>query len=480
MLKNLLNSKIFLSRIFIFLTINTIIVAFQIFIVSFFYSQMNSEIPLWYTKNWGLEVLAPKEDILVIPFISVLLSITSIFVIQISKKLLQFKFENMFFTFTTIGNLVLTYSLVNIVKKTTYSNLFFLDFIGTELLNSFFISLVLSFALTPLMLGIFRKYGLITDPKKHQHPGMILKQPSVRGGGVVFAISFTISSLLLTKPVFINFAIIGATLLASIIGILDDISNTSSNKSTKIFGNPIFRLLVLLPIPALILVFSGVRIEEIGIPFSENILNLNQYFWLPYIFSIIWILWIANLLSWSNGVDGQYGGIVGVAGIVIGVLALRFINITDKELDVAKMALICSGAALGLIPFTWHPSKIMWGFGATSAGICLAALSILSLSKISISILVLLVPFMDGLITIIRRIINKQNPFKGDRGHLHHLLLNRGWSIGQIAVFYWLSTMILGLIAIYSSEKDLPLLILTLGGIVSFFIITLNLKLDKK
>jgi len=280
--------------------------------------------------------------------------------------------------------------------------------------------------------------------------------------------------------VFINFAIIGATLLASIIGILDDISNTSSNKSTKIFGNPIFRLLVLLPIPALILVFSGVRIEEIGIPFSENILNLNQYFWLPYIFSIIWILWIANLLSWSNGVDGQYGGIVGVAGIVIGVLALRFVNITDKELDVAKMALICSGAALGLIPFTWHPSKIMWGFGATSAGICLAALSILSLSKISISILVLLVPFMDGLITIIRRIINKQNPFKGDRGHLHHLLLNRGWSIGQIAVFYWLSTMILGLIAIYSSEKDLPLLILTLGGIVSFFIITLNLKLDKK
>jgi len=480
MLKYLKSSKIFLSRIFIFLAINTLIIAFQVFIISFFYNQMNSEIPLWYTKNWSLEILAPKEDILVIPFISVLISITSVFIVQISKKLLQFKFENIFFTFTIVGNLVLTYSLVSIVKRTTYSNLFFLDFIGTELLNSFFISLILSFALTPLLLGVFRKYGLITDPKKHHHPGMILKQPSVRGGGLVFAISFTISSLLLTKPVFVNFAIIGATLLASIIGILDDISNTSNNKGTKIFGNPLFRLLVLLPIPAILIVFSGVKIEEIGIPFSENVFNLNQFYWLPYIFSIIWILWIANLLSWSNGVDGQYGGIVGVAGIVIAILALRFINITDKELDIAKMALICSGAALGLIPFTWHPSKIMWGFGATSAGICLAALSILSLSKISISILVLLVPFMDGLITIIRRIINKQNPFKGDRGHLHHLLLNRGWSISQIAVFYWLSTIFLGAIAIYSSEKDLPLLVLTLGGIVSFFIIILNLKLYKK
>jgi UDP-GlcNAc:undecaprenyl-phosphate GlcNAc-1-phosphate transferase len=225
---------------------------------------------------------------------------------------------------------------------------------------------------------------------------------------------------------------------------------------------------------------SGINITNIGNPFSSESFNLNQFFWLPYLFTIIWILWIANLLSWSNGVDGQYGGIVGVAGIVIAVLALRFINISDRELDTAKMALICSGAAIGLIPFTLHPSKIMWGFGATSAGVALAALSILSVSKISISILVLLVPFMDGLITIIRRIVNKQNPFKGDRGHLHHLLLNRGWSVSQIALFYWTTTAILGLIAIYSSEKDLPLLVLTLGGVISFGIIILNLKLDKR
>jgi len=86
---------------------------------------------------------------------------------------------------------------------------------------------------------------------------------------------------------------------------------------------------------------------------------------------------------------------------------------------------------------------------------------------------------MDGLITVARRLINKQNPLKGDRGHLHHLLLNRGWSVKQIAVFYWVSTAVLGLIGLYSSDKDLPLLILTCGGIVSFFIILLNLKPNK-
>jgi len=475
MLKKFLGSKNF-----IFLLINFLVIIFQIFLISFFFEQMNQQIPIWFTKNWGLDVLASKNNILVIPFVSTLIVIFSFLTLKISEKLLQFKFDSIVYFSTTFSNLILTFSLVNIIKRVTYSNLFFLDFVGTELLNSFFFSLVLSVSLTPILMGIFKKYGLITDPKKHQHPGMILKQPSVRGGGLIFSLSFSITSLLYTKPMSVNFAIITATLLAAIIGLLDDISNTSSNKNTKIFGNPIFRLLVLLPIPAIILSLSGITITNIGNPFSSDSFNLSQFYWLPYLFTVIWILWIANLLSWSNGVDGQYGGIVGVAGIVISVLALRFVNISDRELDTAKMALICSGAAIGLIPFTWHPSKIMWGFGATSAGIALAALSILSVSKISISILVLLVPFMDGLITIIRRILNKQNPFKGDRGHLHHLLLNRGWSVSQIALFYWITTAILGVIAIYSSEKDLPLLVLTLGGVISFGIIMLNLKLDKR
>jgi UDP-GlcNAc:undecaprenyl-phosphate GlcNAc-1-phosphate transferase len=84
---------------------------------------------------------------------------------------------------------------------------------------------------------------------------------------------------------------------------------------------------------------------------------------------------------------------------------------------------------------------------------------------------------MDGLITVIRRIINKQNPLKGDRSHLHHLLLQRGWGVKSVAGFYWVSTAILGMIGYFSSDKDLPLLVLTLGGLVGFFIALLNFKI---
>lgn len=480
-------NKLVGSNLFRFLLINISITLFQIFLVGFFYDQMLDKIPFWYTKNWGIEMLTNKVNIIWIPFISLLLTIFSGTLFKFSEKLHQYYLDKIIFNFSTLSNLALTFSLLNIIKKTTFTNLFFLDFVGSELLNSFFISLILSLFLTPVFINIYKKYGLITDPKKHHHPGMILKQPSARGGGLVFAISFALTSILFTKLSILNIGIIIAALLAALIGILDDISNTLPNKNLKFLGNPVFRLLVLLPIPVCILMLSGVVTYSINNPFGGsfdfNFLSIelfgNTLRPLPYIFTAVWVLWLINLLSWSNGVDGQYSGIVSIAGIIIAMLALRFSNISDFEINNSKMAIITAGAALGILPFTWNPSKIMWGFGATSAGIVLASLSILASTKISISILVLLVPFMDGLITVARRIINKQNPLKGDRSHLHHLLLQRGWGVKQIAVFYWITTAILGLIGLYSSDKDLPLLVLTLGGIISFIIILLNFRFSK-
>ena len=477
-------NKILKSKNSIFLFINSLIILFQIFLILFFYQEIHAQIPLWYTKNWGLEILTEKFYIFLIPIISIFITSVSYLILRASEKFYQYLFFEIVSYFITISNLLITYSLTNIIKKTTFSNLFFLDYTGSELLNSFFISLVVSIAITPYLIKIYEKYGLITDPKKHQHPGMLLKNPSARGGGFIFALSFSFTSLITTKLNNQVLVIIIAVILAALIGLLDDISNTSTSKKYKFLGNPIFRLLVLLPIPVLLLVFNGITINSITNPlggviyFNDFIFNFLDYSFAPivYIFTFIWILWLINLLSWSNGVDGQYSGIISIAGVTISLLALRFTPLTENELNISKLAIITSGAALGLVPYTWNPSKIMWGFGATSAGIVLAALSILASTKISISVLVLLVPFMDGVITVIRRVINKQNPLKGDRNHLHHLLLQRGWSIKQVALFYWVSTAILGTIGYLSSDKDLPLLVLTLGGLVGFVIVLMNFK----
>ena len=81
----------------------------------------------------------------------------------------------------------------------------------------------------------------------------------------------------------------------------------------------------------------------------------------------------------------------------------------------------------------------MPGYGGwTLAGYFLAVLAILSGAKVATAILVLAVPLIDAVYTVLRRLNQGQSPVWGDRGHLHHRLLDLGWGKRRIAVSYWL------------------------------------------
>lgn len=113
----------------------------------------------------------------------------------------------------------------------------------------------------------------------------------------------------------------------------------------------------------------------------------------------------------------------------------------------------------------------MPGYGGTTlAGFLLATLAILSGAKIATAILVMGLPLTDGLYTLLRRLVQGKSPFLGDRGHLHHRLLDQGWGKRRIAVFYWLVTLILGLIALNLNSQQkfyaVVLLFVALGGLL--------------
>jgi UDP-GlcNAc:undecaprenyl-phosphate GlcNAc-1-phosphate transferase len=97
----------------------------------------------------------------------------------------------------------------------------------------------------------------------------------------------------------------------------------------------------------------------------------------------------------------------------------------------------------------------MAGFGAGSlAGYFLAVLAILSGAKLATALLVLAIPTLDALFVIIRRLLSGKSPVWGDRGHLHHRLLDLGWSKRQIAGFYWISTALLGVISLQLNSQQ--------------------------
>jgi len=351
---------------------------------------------------------------------------------------------------------------------------FFKTFSARPFLIAFFFSLLITFLIIPLV----KKMGLVDNPSIRRHPANTHKGAIPRAGGLAIYLSLVISIFLLlplTKQIW--GIMIGATIIV-IVGLLDD----------KYDISPYVRFITNI-VAALVVVGSG-----IGVPFITNplggVIRLDIWrivfelggkhsilVWAD-LFALLWIVWCMNMVNWSKGVDGQMPGFVTIAAFIIGLLSFRFVSGGDlRQWIPAVLAFITAGAFCGFLPWNFYPQKIMPGYsGGALAGFLLAVLSILSVAKVGTAMLVLGIPMLDAIYTIIRRLSLRKSPFWGDRGHLHHRLLDIGWGRRRIALFYWLVSAILGLVALLVTSKIKLFIVLfiavTLGGTLlwlSFF-----------
>lgn len=479
-LKKGLHTNDFILRILLLLPP----IAVFVFLV-FQYRFVNSEVPLWQTLPWGSSMLASKRFLWLFPVAMLVLNSGSIVLWYLAKKT-YLKYLSEMLLMVGLGVSVALGFAVFRICVTSSTQLAPYFYVGSEALALFLLflfSFIVSFFAAPKFIARAYKANLITDPKRHNHPGMVLGHASARGAGFFFSLCLLVMGLLFTDR---NPQILGICLgafVAGFIGLLDDLQNTNPFSKFKFLENPFLRLVIFVPIPVFIMMYFGITAGYINNPFDGDfvlsdypikvgglVLNL-----LPYFFTLLWTMWVMNLISWSNGVDGQFSGVAGLACLIVGILAMRLVQTEPAQLQTAKVAFIASGLAFGLIPYTWHPSKIMWGFGAISVGFILSALSIEARTKIAVLIMVILIPFFDGAVTFIRRILQGKMPFRGDRGHLHHLLLKRGWSTQKVALFYWITAGFFGIIALLTSEKSNAFLFLSMSGIVVTFIVVVNI-----
>lgn len=339
------------------------------------------------------------------------------------------------------------------------------------------IAFLVCFLITPQVIKLANRFGLVDDPKKRFHPAHTHRGIIPRAGGLAVYLGL-ITGCLLFLP--INKILLGLLTGASIvvfIGLLDDKKDLS----------PYFRFLTNI-LAAAIVVGAGVGIPYLNNPFGGilhldtfrltfNFLGTHSLLVWADLFAIFWIVWCMNMINWSKGVDGQMPGFVAISAIILGFLSFRFSSHDLSQQTVTVLSFITAGAFLGFLPWNFYPQKIMPGYGGgTLAGLLLGVLSILSFGKLGTAVLVMGVPLIDAGYTLVRRMALLKSPFRGDRGHLHHKLLSLGWGRRRIALFYWLISAILGLIAINlgSQQKLLAfiLLLTILGGILlwlSFF-----------
>jgi UDP-GlcNAc:undecaprenyl-phosphate GlcNAc-1-phosphate transferase len=324
------------------------------------------------------------------------------------------------------------------------------------LLPPIILSALISFLSTPLVIKFAKKLGIIDYPKKNKHPKVIHTYPVPRGGGIpIFAALLITSLLFLPLDKHLKGILLGAAII-TLMGFLDD----------KYDLNPYLRL-ALGFLAASAPVAAGIGIAFIANPLGGiidlsqpqitfNLLGQSHTLWiLSAIFALIWITFFMNMLNMgAKGVDGQLPGVTAIAAAIIAALSLKF-SADITQWPIIILACIVLGANLGFLPWNFYPQKIMPGYGGGAlAGYLLAVLAILSTTKVGTLMVVLGVPLIDTGYTMIRRILSGKSPVWGDRGHLHHRLLDAGWGKRRVALFYWTITAMLGILALYLNRPS--------------------------
>jgi UDP-N-acetylmuramyl pentapeptide phosphotransferase/UDP-N-acetylglucosamine-1-phosphate transferase len=112
----------------------------------------------------------------------------------------------------------------------------------------------------------------------------------------------------------------------------------------------------------------------------------------------------------------------------------------------AVMGFSLAGSLAAFLIFNYHPAKIFMGdTGSMLIGLVNAVLVVkfISVAEIpeaivpvtaspAIGFTILLIPLLDTLRVFGIRIFHQRSPFVPDRNHIHHLMLDKGWSHNTI------------------------------------------------
>lgn len=224
-------------------------------------------------------------------------------------------------------------------------------------------------------------------------------------------------------------------------------------------GIPSMVKLVAQIVAAIIVIMCGIRIENFTLPFTDNKIFMNEIF--SFILTLGWIVGITNAINLIDGLDGLSSGVC-----LISCLSLLIIfSLNGSPIIAIVLITALAGAIVGFLPFNFSPAKTFIGdTGSNFMGFSLSIISILGVAKtytaivLIAPIIVLALPIFDTLFAIVRRIIKGKSikaVLKPDKGHLHHRLMQKGYTQKQAVLIMYGITAILGMFAIILLESGI-------------------------
>ncbi|MGZ4454259.1 MAG: glycosyltransferase family 4 protein [Nocardioides sp.] len=354
----------------------------------------------------------------------------------------------------------------------------------------FLVAGAVTFLLTVVAREVALRTGAVAkvrDRDVHAEPIPYMGGLAMLGGlGAAFLVARHMPFLAETQPFVVHDAgiVLAAGALICAVGVLDDIFELDA--LTKLGGQ-------ILAVG--VLIWFG--IQYTFITWSEGrVFSLDPA--QGALLTGLVVVATINAVNFVDGLDGLAAGVVGIGAVSFFLFSYELLRANDlpRAATPALLSAALAGACAGFLVHNWHPARLFMGdSGSMLIGLVLAA-SAVSLSgqfssadltsgadgakasllptllPVLLPVTILIVPFTDLVLAVVRRTRAGRSPFAPDKLHLHHRLLEIGHSQRRAVLIMWLWAALIGFGSVLASLYTGPLMWSAIGVMV---VITLSL-----
>jgi len=336
-----------------------------------------------------------------------------------------------------------------------------------------------TYLLTPAVRMLAVRVGAVTAVRARD----VHSVPTPRMGGVAMYGGIVVAFLLVSQTQFLagvfantrqTVGVLGGAGLVCALGVLDDIYDL--DWLTKMLGQVL---------AAGFMASQGVVLYQV--PVAGTTTGAT---WMLVVLTVVVMVVGMNAVNFVDGLDGLAAGVLAIGGtafLVYVYLLIKATNPADYSNFGALVIAALVGACLGFLPHNLAPAQIFMGdSGALMLGFmfCAAAIVItgnLNLGAVNekmslpafvpivLPIAVLVLPLLDMVLAVVRRVGRGRSPFHADRHHLHHRLLSLGHTERRaVAIMYvWTAVLAFSVAALVQWSTKTVLIGLGVGIVIA-------------
>ncbi len=315
-----------------------------------------------------------------------------------------------------------------------------------------FITVVVTMVLMPVWIRFLKSSHIGQQVRADGPQSHLVKQGTPTMGGVIMLVAVIVCTLLVGAPTPETFLLLGATVLAGALGLVDDASKVAHERSlgltpkAKLVGQ--FSIATVFALIAVNVIDVAPTVEipfiytfDLGIltttiPVGEGVVSIP---WLYLLFVNILLVGMCNAVNLTDGLDGLASGTVMIVMIVMAAIAYR-----QNLLEPAIFSATLAGACLGFLWFNSHPADIFMGdTGSLALGMALGCLAVVTKTEFVVIIIggLFVAEALSVMIQVFYYKKTKKRIFL--MAPLHHHFEKKGWSETKVVMRFWIISGVL-------------------------------------